>query len=269
MATKKRWIQKAIAITYTWVMKITLTCDFCKKSFERFAAWVNKNSDRGANFCSRTCSSKGKYSHGRTMVDLTCEHCGETKSFRVGRERAKFCSRACKNAARRGAAYERKRDGNYRIWRRAVIERDLKCVRCGRADLELHAHHKKSYSENPSLRYDLNNGEALCVDCHIDEHPNIAYLIKNRQRPTFIKVCPVCTGKFLSNQRRTVYCSRKCSAFAKRIENGGLMVCEGCKEEFLTKPSRRRGERKFCSRKCSQKWIGSTQGGRRDAIQKT
>lgn len=249
-------------------MKVNLKCGFCRKRFKRVAAWVNKNSNRGANFCTRACSDAGRRGSGVTMVVVKCAYCDKEKSFRKGQQRTKFCSRTCKIAASRGTAYERKRDVNHRVWRRAVIERDLKCVRCGR-DSNLHAHHKKSYSENPKLRYDLDNGETLCADCHVKEHPELAYLIKARRTPAFIKICPVCIEKFVSNQRRTVHCSRKCAAFGKRIESGGLMVCDGCNEEFLAKPSRRRGIRKFCSRPCSQKWVGSTQGGRRDAPQKT
>ena len=42
-----------------------------------------------------------------------------------------------------------------------------------------HAHHKLSYAEYPKLRYRVSNGETLCVDCHADEHPEIAYFIKS------------------------------------------------------------------------------------------
>jgi 5-methylcytosine-specific restriction endonuclease McrA len=272
MATKKRnWIQKATTgcdTGYTRIMKITLTCKFCRKPFERFSAWVGRKSNQNGNyFCSRSCADAGKQRREKVMVSITCKHCGKQKSFRKGQERSTFCSRSChgkffKEAASRSATTYRKRDVEHRIWRRAVIERDLKCQRCGRTDVTLHAHHKESYSDNPELRYELSNGESLCTDCHVKEHPEMAYLIKARRKPTFIKLCPVCTGKFLSDKRATVHCSRKCSAFSKRIESGGLMLCEGCKQEFLGKPSRHNRARKFCSRRCSTKWFGITQGGR-------
>ena len=43
------------------------------------------------------------------------------------------------------------------------------CERCGSTD-KLHAHHVKSYADHPDLRFSLDNGIALCIDCHGEEH---------------------------------------------------------------------------------------------------
>jgi|GEM_PF-2142505 len=43
------------------------------------------------------------------------------------------------------------------------------CECCGHRIL-LHAHHIKSFAKNPSLRYDVKNGRALCERCHNLEH---------------------------------------------------------------------------------------------------
>lgn len=57
----------------------------------------------------------------------------------------------------------------YRKWRKDVFERDgYKCQRCGSENCYLTAHHIKSFAHYPELRYDLNNGQTLCEDCHKD-----------------------------------------------------------------------------------------------------
>jgi hypothetical protein len=54
----------------------------------------------------------------------------------------------------------------YREWRRNVFKRDdYKCRECGQGG-KLNGHHIKSYSKHPELKYDINNGITLCVQCH-------------------------------------------------------------------------------------------------------
>jgi hypothetical protein len=65
-------------------------------------------------------------------------------------------------------------DAHYRAWRTAVLADTKGCARCGRSDRPLHAHHRKPWAQHPELRYDVANGEALCPDCHADEHGNPA-----------------------------------------------------------------------------------------------
>ena len=60
----------------------------------------------------------------------------------------------------------------YKEWRKKVFERDdytcQKCgIRCGNGRVNyLTAHHKKSFSKYPKLRFELNNGITLCEPCH-------------------------------------------------------------------------------------------------------
>jgi len=58
----------------------------------------------------------------------------------------------------------------YRIWRRAVLERDnYTCVACGinkESGIILHADHIKPFALYPELRFAIDNGQVLCEPCH-------------------------------------------------------------------------------------------------------
>lgn len=55
----------------------------------------------------------------------------------------------------------------YRIWRNHVYQRDnFTCQDCGVVGGKLNAHHIKEFSNYPELRFDLSNGQTLCISCH-------------------------------------------------------------------------------------------------------
>jgi len=65
--------------------------------------------------------------------------------------------RACRNSR------------EYEAWRQQVLDRyDWQCVVCGQ--FAPVAHHLQSFCDNPDLRFEVGNGMALCVDCHIAFH---------------------------------------------------------------------------------------------------
>jgi len=54
----------------------------------------------------------------------------------------------------------------YRLWRKAVFERDKdKCIWCG-SNKEIQADHIKPFALFPELRFAIDNGRTLCEDCH-------------------------------------------------------------------------------------------------------
>ena len=56
----------------------------------------------------------------------------------------------------------------YKIWRESVFERDgYACVLCGDArGGNLNADHIKPFAYYPELRFNVENGRTLCVECH-------------------------------------------------------------------------------------------------------
>lgn len=61
--------------------------------------------------------------------------------------------------------------GAHRRWSREVRKRDnYVCQHCKSAEKKLHAHHIKSWKDHEMLRFDISNGIALCVPCHMIVH---------------------------------------------------------------------------------------------------
>ena len=55
----------------------------------------------------------------------------------------------------------------YEDWRRKVFERDdYSCQECGDRGAYLHADHIKRFADYPELRFEVSNGQTLCIECH-------------------------------------------------------------------------------------------------------
>jgi len=69
--------------------------------------------------------------------------------------------------------HKMRESAEYKSWRRSIFIRDeFTCKRCGKTHIYLEAHHLKSFANYPKLRFNINNGITVCIQCHsdIDKH---------------------------------------------------------------------------------------------------
>jgi len=58
----------------------------------------------------------------------------------------------------------------YQLWRNKVMELNGNYCETCKSDKRIHVHHIKSYYDFPELRTDTNNGQILCLSCHMKYH---------------------------------------------------------------------------------------------------
>lgn len=193
----------------------TYTCLVCETKFTS-----NKGSkNRIPKYCSLNCfgkrkitdetrkkqslAKKGKTPHNKLprVIDK-CKNCNKNiVNKKGGYHKKKFCSVECRNEDYKTRNYDylkgekshfwkggvstenekQRKSARYRNWRNKVFERDnYKCVKCG-SNGYLHADHIKPFAYYKELRYDINNGRTLCVECHkqTDTYGSKAYLYRN------------------------------------------------------------------------------------------
>lgn len=149
--------------------KIATACETCGTSYECFPYLAGTS-----RYCSKACWSD-------RCETGACRHCGGAFKRRSGGAKI-YCSRACAHAHMVGPLAAAWRDGKslkrdrlrlqpqVRVWRCHVFERDgFACRLCGTTGY-LHAHHIKEWATHPDLRFDVDNGLTLCVDCHSEVH---------------------------------------------------------------------------------------------------
>jgi 5-methylcytosine-specific restriction endonuclease McrA len=71
---------------------------------------------------------------------------------------------------------DRSKDSKFIKWSADVKTKDnYQCQICGQHGVDLNSHHKNSWDIYPELRYDLDNGAALCVVCHKRFHDSYGF----------------------------------------------------------------------------------------------
>ena len=164
---------------------VAYTCTNCGKTFN---ASQNEHTE---HFCSGNCRLQWVKRNNETLI---CQQCGkpfEVNGYQVSHGR-KFCSMECWNKARaiehdsyaKCQHYLRSSQA-YADWRIAVMQRaHFQCEKCGQKE-QLHVHHSKTTLYRIAKKYDfdekkiiespefndIDNGECLCLSCHIKEHP--------------------------------------------------------------------------------------------------
>lgn len=157
--------------------RITKVCAHCGKTFSIIASQVTDENQ----CCSREC-----FLTRTQKVACQCEICGATYlAYRNEVFTRHCCSNACKHErlsyVLRGENHPLWRGGirttrravtrEYKAWRIAVFRRDnFTCLKCGARGKKLNAHHVRHWNTHPECRFDVANGQTLCVLCHRAEH---------------------------------------------------------------------------------------------------
>lgn len=165
--------------------RVLLACTVCGGDY-----WTHLYRAGDSKFCGRAC-----WSVRNPPPPRTCERCGKAITSRD--KNARFCCRSCGRKSLVGPKATNWKGGKSilderarlmperRAWRQAVFARDgFRCVRCGDRG-RLHAHHIKHWADFPAHRFDVSNGETLCVACHGKEH-NRDFTKRRRKK------CPQC-----------------------------------------------------------------------------
>ena len=158
-----------------------LTCLICGAIF-----YKKKSEAATAKYCSAVCHAEAQ----KKRVHLKCVVCGEDYERPESQVRwrgSSICSRKCVGeflkSTRSGENSSNWQGGvsraykygyhstEYKKWHNDVFERDnFTCQLCGIKGGYLHAHHVKSFSHFPDLRFVLSNGLTLCKTCHMEVH---------------------------------------------------------------------------------------------------
>jgi len=124
-------------------------------------------------FCSLSCyhhSLKGIKQSENTVLKRANSNRGKKRKLITKNKISNALSGSNNGSWRGGISYERKQNRNqrnHRIWREKVFKRDnYTCQECKKRGGDLEAHHIKPYAYFEKLRYDINNGQTLCKDCH-------------------------------------------------------------------------------------------------------
>ena len=68
-----------------------------------------------------------------------------------------------------------------KLWRKSVFERDsYKCIWCGSGG-SLNADHIKPFAYFPELRFAIDNGRTLCVECHKKTDTYLSKVFKHKK----------------------------------------------------------------------------------------
>lgn len=152
---------------------------FCPVCGEQFTVHKSQVKRGQGVYCSKSCARSGSPTRQRTALLVECATCGKhfhkhEAEIRKNVGDLHFCSPECwyehnqrENHYMWDGGQDERVNPDYRVWRGAVLERDLGFCRLCLSRESLEVHHIKRFGTHPDDRWDVDNGVTLCHDCHI------------------------------------------------------------------------------------------------------
>jgi len=191
---------KWIAAIAARIVRIRKECLNCKKEF-----FVIPAREKTAFYCSYSChgtitglrmakktSERMKLVRGekhprwKGHVLLNCIICGKEFWRYPSRKNRRHCSNKCANITRLSGTFGRAGELHYKykkdrtklvdkrrssimyneFKKRVKIRDSNRCMDCGEIKEKMEVNHIYPWAQFPRLRFDVNNGEVLCKECH-------------------------------------------------------------------------------------------------------
>jgi 5-methylcytosine-specific restriction endonuclease McrA len=127
---------------------VSKKCKECVISFFSYPSIIKKR-----KFCSKKCFSNYQSKH------------------LLGKNNPMYGVRGKKASNWRGGVSNKndliRHSAKYKSWRTKVFKRDrYTCVQCKKGGKYIQADHIKPFAYFPKLRFNIDNGRTLCMDCH-------------------------------------------------------------------------------------------------------
>jgi len=121
------------------------------------------------------------------------------------------------------------RSAKYTQWREAVLQRDgNRCQSCGSSDSVLQVRRIRSYEKYPELRYELDNGRALCTECRVALRAKKPSL-RIKKSEIVSKDCQTCGAAFTKGHKEgsndwriRKFCSLPCAYIGRKTNKGRI-----------------------------------------------
>ena len=138
-------------------MSQTKLCKNCSRLFAKRRFCSKRNWKFRKKFCSKSCLIR---------YQLSTSNFGVKTRFKSGEANLNWKG-GIRNTRRQRLKRIRMSD-KYKLWRFKIFKRDnFTCQECGKVrGGVIEAHHKKSFTYFPRLRFRLSNGITLCQSCH-------------------------------------------------------------------------------------------------------
>lgn len=212
---------------------------------------------------------KGSKNGMHSTIEKTCAFCNEQFNVRPSNADAQFCSRICRDTARRGVI---------------LRQEQRTCPHCGNTFL-IQPHDPKKYCSltcaNTKRGIDIRGPRAStkfvtnqCPVCSIEftapassqkvycsqacaRNDRSRILSKPHRSTQFVtKNCPICSISFTAHvSHRKKYCSKQCGS--KSYQRRTQLVCQVCNKTYTVRAKFH--NQRYCSRQCCAIGLGKTE----------